>query len=271
MYSIGLFSKIHRISAKTLRHYDAIGLLKPAAISRETGYRYYTSAQIPTLNRVLAFKQMGLSLTDIQMVIDNPTDADLLLKLQEKKLLTELANTEQAICTIKNYRKHLVGDQKMIYAPIVKSLPSCTVASMRFKAESYDTFFDRIPKMGEEMRRLGAKVAHPNYCFNIYHDGEYRDADIDVETCEAVIEAKASSELVIFRDIPAIEQALCVFHKGPYHTIREAYAFAYQWIADNAFDVSDMPRESYIDGIWNKSAQEDWLTEIQIPIAKSVE
>jgi DNA-binding transcriptional MerR regulator len=54
MYKIGLFSKINKITVKTLRHYDEIGLLKPAHIDIETGYRYYSSEQLPKINKRIA-------------------------------------------------------------------------------------------------------------------------------------------------------------------------------------------------------------------------
>lgn len=57
-----------------------------------------------------------------------------------------------------------------------------------------------------------------------------------------------------------------VLHKGPYSNIREAYAFAFNWIEKNGYTVVGLPRESYIDGIWNKDSEGDWLTEIQVPI-----
>lgn len=53
-------------------------------------------------------------------------------------------------------------------------------------------------------------------------------------------------------------------HKGPYTRLGEAYAM--KWIEENEYEVADAPRESYIDGIWNKDSEEEWLTEIQIPI-----
>ncbi len=55
-------------------------------------------------------------------------------------------------------------------------------------------------------------------------------------------------------------------HKGPYKKLPEAYAFALNWIEDNGYTIIGNPRESYIDGIWNKESDEDWLTEVQMPI-----
>ena len=63
MLKIGEFSKLSRISVRMLRHYDEIGLLKPAEIDRFTDYRYYREDQLPTACRIAALKEMGFSTT----------------------------------------------------------------------------------------------------------------------------------------------------------------------------------------------------------------
>ncbi|MFN2147868.1 MAG: MerR family DNA-binding transcriptional regulator, partial [Anaerolineales bacterium] len=53
MIRIGDFSRLSRVSIKTLRYYDEVGLLKPAHVDSSTGYRYYLYEQLPRLNRIL--------------------------------------------------------------------------------------------------------------------------------------------------------------------------------------------------------------------------
>ena len=64
-------------------------------------------------------------------------------------------------------------------------------------------------------------------------------------------------------------QAACLFHKGPYSALSAAYTFAAQWIEQNGYRLAGPPRESYIDGIWNRESEEDWLTELQFPVEKA--
>ena len=58
MLKIGDFSKLSRVSIRMLRHYDDIGLLKPAEIDHFTGYRYYREEQLFTIGRINALKDM---------------------------------------------------------------------------------------------------------------------------------------------------------------------------------------------------------------------
>jgi two-component system chemotaxis response regulator CheY len=71
LYSIGTLSKIVGISVDTLRYYDEIGLFKPAQISFETGYRYYSADQAPMLTQIIELKQYGFSLNEIKEILTN--------------------------------------------------------------------------------------------------------------------------------------------------------------------------------------------------------
>lgn len=259
---------MNRITTKTLRLYDEMELLKPAYVDKLTGYRYYSSEQLPRLNRILTLKQMGMSLVDIKKIIDEENGIDVFLRLKEKELLKNIEEEQIKLSSVRNYMKRLKGELDMIYHPVIKSLPECIVASIRFIAPNYNYYFDIIPKMGKEMHRLGAVCAEPEYCFNIYHDGEYKEENIDVEVCEAVVDYCQDSDTVKFKKLESVKEALCILHKGSYKLFPNAYNFAFEWIKDNHYSVIDLPRESYIDGIWNKDSEKEWLTEIQVPISK---
>jgi DNA-binding transcriptional MerR regulator len=267
MYSIGEFSKINKVTTKTLRHYDEIELLKPEHVDKFTGYRYYTSAQLPQMHKIMIFKQMGLSLAQIKEVMENPNAIDLFLKLKEQDVKKSIEAEQEKLKQIQNYIYSMKGDLYMKYDPIIKQIPEVIVASMRQVVKSYDEFFNLCPNvMAKEMERLSCVCASPAYCFNIFHDGEYKEKDIDVEICEAVTESKEDTAIIKFKTLPKVTKAVCVFHKGGYGSLGEAYGFIFKWIEDNGYEISDKPRQRNIDGIWNKDNEADWLTEIQIPV-----
>lgn len=70
MLKIGDFSKLSRVSIRMLRHYDEIGLLRPAQIDPESGYRYYNENQLPIVGRITALKDMGFGLAAIGEMLD---------------------------------------------------------------------------------------------------------------------------------------------------------------------------------------------------------
>lgn len=69
MYSIGQFSLILKVSTRTLRHYDEIGLLKPSFVSKENNYRYYEKEQINSAKYIIKLKESGLGLEEIKDII----------------------------------------------------------------------------------------------------------------------------------------------------------------------------------------------------------
>src|SRR5712692_5387252 len=76
MFLTGEFSKISRVSKRLLHYYDEIGLLKPAHIDPHTGYRYYSAQQLPHLNRILALKELGLTLDQIARLLEGSISTD---------------------------------------------------------------------------------------------------------------------------------------------------------------------------------------------------
>lgn len=265
LYKIGLFSQMNKVTIKTLRHYDDIGLLKPQYIDQSNGYRYYTSAQLPRLHQILSLKEIGFSLDEIKLVLEGVSEEKLLLK-KKSDLMLEMADLSKKIACIESYLSRDMNRKE--YHIITKSLPSVIVASMRVHMENYADLFDKMPSMGLEMEKAGCECAEPEYCFTIYYNGEYRESDIDAELCEAVTELKENQGKVKFKVLPEVELAACILHKGPYETLPESYSAIVHFIEESGYEIIGYQRESYIDGIWNKESPSEWLTEIQFPIRK---
>jgi DNA-binding transcriptional MerR regulator len=96
MFRIGEFSKIAQVPGSLLRYYDEIGLLKTVHIDQRTGYRYYSARQLPRLHRILALKELGLTLDQIaRMVNEEISAAEIQGMLALKK-----AQVEQTVAAI---------------------------------------------------------------------------------------------------------------------------------------------------------------------------
>ena len=65
MYRIGTAARLAQVSVRTLRHYDDVGLLSPANVDSETGYRWYGPEQLARLHRILALRDLGVPLGEI--------------------------------------------------------------------------------------------------------------------------------------------------------------------------------------------------------------
>ena len=113
MYKIGELSKLCNISVKTLRYYDAEGLLIPDEIDKFTGYRYYSASKLEDCYRIIALKELGFSLDEIRVQLttnDNEKiTAALNAKLDELQGLIKTTQTQlKTIETIKNNQNKLL-------------------------------------------------------------------------------------------------------------------------------------------------------------------
>lgn len=264
LYKIGMFANMNRVTIKTLRYYDEQNLLKPMYVEEENGYRYYAASQIAELHRILALRGMGFSIEDIRNIISGVEEKKL-LQSKKQEILKEIAELTAMLAEVESY---LSKDDIALSVPVlIKKLPKVTVCSMERKIESYDALFELMPEMGEEMERLGCICAEPDYCFMQYLDSWDKENNVLVEVCEAVTEKKEDSDKVRFKELPEIEAA-CVFHKGTYDTMYKSYEIIMNFIEENGYEICGNIRESHIDGVWNKDSEEEWLTEIQIPVKR---
>lgn len=267
MIKIGEFSQINKITVKTLRLYDKLGLLKPKFIDKFTGFRYYDSDQLLIVQKIISLKQIGFSLSEIASILEDGYDFLKKLEQKEKEVDCEIEINKEKLSRIKSYISSIKKEKNMNYDVVLKELPEVTVASRRLIIKDYSQLFLAAPKMGEMMKAQGLKCRVPEYCFNIYHDGEYKEKNIDVEICEAVVTAGKETKDLKFKTFAAVKAA-CILHKGPYENLGQSYGILINWLKDNNYEAADFFRESYIDGCWNKESPNDWLTEIQVPVKK---
>ena len=264
LYKIGLFAAMNRVTVKALRFYEEQGLLRPALIHPETGYRYYTLSQMAVLHQITALKMAGFTLEDIARINAGADEQELLLK-KKAELLTRIAELTRQIAVVDGY---LTKQKNGLSNPVlIKTIPETVVAAMKTRIESYDRLFDAMPKMGAVMESVGCECALPEYCFTNYLEPVYKDEDILVELCESVTAVKKERDGLYFKVMPSV-QAACIFHKGSYSTLSESYETVLKYIEENGYEIAGAIRESYIDGIWNKDDESQWLSEIQVPIKK---
>ena len=264
LYKIGMFAAMNHITVKTLRFYEEQGLLMPAQINQENGYRYYTLSQMAVIHQITALKQAGFTLEEIAR-INSGADEEGVLQKKKSELIAKIAELTRQIAVVDGF---LSKQKTGLAAPVlVKTIPETTVAAMKTRLASYDSLFEVMPEMGALMEKAGCECALPEYCFTNYLEPGYKDTDILVEICEAVTGAKQEIGGLYFKTLPEI-QAACVFHRGSYGTLPESYEAVLRFIEENGYEIAGAIRESYIDGVWNQDDDSGWLTEIQIPVRK---
>ena len=264
LYRIGLFAQMNRITVKALRFYEEQGLLLPAKIDGESGYRYYTMSQMETLHRILALKEAGFTIEDMKHLDASGDERSFLLR-KKNAILEKIAQLTLQLSRIDGY---LMAGGNSLAAPVmVKTIPETVCAVMRRRIDSDDALFDIMPELGGYMEEADCVCALPEYCFTQYLEPGFQEAQILVEVCEAVTEKKADRGSLRFRTIPET-RAACIYHKGSYRDFPKTYEVILRYIEENGYEICGNIRESYIDGVWNKDSEDEWLSEIQIPVVK---
>ena len=142
MIKIGDFARLAQVSVVTLRHYDEIGLLKPAAVDPFTGYRYYSTAQLPRLNRILALKELGFSLEQIARTLAGgltPEQLRGMLMLKRAETEQRLAEEQERLSRIEARLKQIETEDRMPeYEVVLKTAPAMWVAACRVTIPTND-------------------------------------------------------------------------------------------------------------------------------------
>lgn len=267
-FKIGEFSKLCQVTVKTLRHYEERGLLQPFEVDEWTGYRYYDISQLRQMNKIAYLKQLGFCLDEIAELFEagkDYPDAETIKKKAEicQIEIARLTKRQSELVRLGNMLQQPENKMEKVFE---KSLPARVFATHRRMIDSYQELFNLCPNIiGPEMQRLGCQCPEPQYCFTVEYNEEY-GVDIDIEYFEAVAKKGTDSELIKFKKLPEVPRALCINHYGPYENMPNTFAELYTYAEANGYEASERPRFSQIDGIWNKDSEDEWLTEIQLPV-----
>lgn len=262
MFKIGEFSKLSMLTIKALRFYEKEGLLTPAQVDEWSGYRFYEANQLETAATIKALRQLDFSVDEIKAHLNGIPLMDV-LNVKKDELIRKQADISTQLSII-NY---LMEDKEMKYQAVIKEIPETVVYSEERVLKDYSEVAMLVLGSATECRRFNPDIEciKPDYGFCEYLDGEHRDTDILTRYSQAVTKIGIGNERIKFRVLPATK-AICIYHKGAYDCLGDAYAYITKYAAENGYTICGYPRESYIDSIWNKENVEEWLTEIQLPV-----
>ena len=272
MIRIGDFSKLSRVSVKTLRFYDEMGLLKPVEVDRFTGYRYYEFDQLATLYRILALKDLGFSLEEIGRLLDSDLSTEQMrgmLKLRKAEIRQRVQEEMERLERVELRLRQIEQENFMSkYDVVIKKIDPVTVAAVRGVVPTppdQRVLWDELMGFlqGYNDRMIGPPQA-------IYHDGEFKERDWDIEVCMPITRAMTPTERVQVYDLPGYEKMACVVHHGPFATIGEAYDAIAKWIDQNGYQIVGPGRELNLrvpEPLGNQN-DPNTVNEIQFPVKK---
>lgn len=268
---IGQFSQASDIPVRTLRFYHERGLLVPAAVDRESGYRYYDDRNLDVARVIVALRGLEFSLDDVAEILSGARDdADVLAHLErQKQSLTErlrhyqdvVRQIDQVIQSEREARE--VEDMHAkTYEIEERDVEPQLVAGVRMKGR----YCDCGRGFATLYRKLGRYAAGKPLC--LYYDGEYREDDADFEPC-IPIRQRVEADGITLHDLPG-GRCVTLIHQGPYNELGRSYARILQYVEDHGYNTRLPSREVYIKGpgMIFKGNPKKYLTEIQLPLAE---
>jgi DNA-binding transcriptional MerR regulator len=274
MFLTGEFSKISRVSKRLLHYYDEIGLLKPAHIDPQTGYRYYSAKQLPRLNRILALKELGLTLDHIAgMMQADVSDEEIHGMLLMKKAELEQTLLED-VQRLRGIEARLQQNQMADEVPdvVVKSIPAQLFLSIRAIIPSPEEMLQLVQYMQRVLpSRVDHRVLGP-LAGIVYTDGftlRNNDVEFGYLLKKPVEDPIALSEEYVLRmrELPAVKTMATAVQTGGPDLVFVALGRIAQWIEANGYRMAGPYREIGVE-LPGSGTFDEMIVEVQMPIEK---
>jgi DNA-binding transcriptional MerR regulator len=273
MFGIGDFARHGRVSVRMLRHYDAIGLLRPAHADPVTGYRSYEAGQLARLNRIVALKDLGFTLAQVRSILDDTIGAEELrgmLRLRRAELAERVAADTARLAEVEARLRIIEQEGAMPADDVqIKRLEAVRVARLGGIAAGYGPaaigpvigpLFDELV---ERIERAGLPMTGPGiawYADDPGGDGILVNAGIPVGGAEGV--DHPGLEIV---ELPEVARAATLIHRGDMDEVMASVQALARWIDAGGYRSAGPHRELYLDVAGDRDT---WVTELQEPLAE---
>jgi effector-binding domain-containing protein len=267
IFKIGDFARLSGVPIKTLRYYDEMGLFKPVKVDRYSNYRYYSVDQLPNLNRIIGLKNLGLSLTEVSSLLNKELPDQHIIRIlstKQAEITRRLRDYRVQLELVEEWLKQMGKEGVMSEKVEVKKLEKLKVASLRRVIPTYEEVLPCFAQLIGYLQQQNAGWA--GYPITIFHDMEFRDKDIDLEAAVPIKGNLAETEEIKVRELPEVEKAVCIVHRGPYETSMVSYRILIGWLFTHGYQLAAPNREIYIVGRMQSQDPKQFVTELQFPI-----
>ncbi|MFJ1593997.1 MerR family transcriptional regulator [Kitasatospora albolonga] len=274
MFTIGDFARYGRVSPRMLRHYDAIGLLRPDRTDPATGYRFYGAAQLARLNRIIALKDLGFTLQQVRAVLDErvgPEELRGMLRLRRAELAAAVEAASLRLARVEARLRSIESEGRMPAEDVVmKTVPAVRVAELTGTAASYEPR-DIGPVIGPLYENLfplleGAGIRPTGPGIARYADAAEGGGAIVVHagvTVSAPVGPVGDTGVTVV-ELPPFEAATIV-HRGAMDDVLPTAQTLAHWLEENGYRSTGYAREVTLECPPDRDA---WVTELQEPVQR---
>ena len=267
MLKIGEFARLSQVSVKMLRHYDALGVLRPAQVDPENGYRLYDIGQLVEVVRILALKDCGFALEEIAQLL-RAYDAQALEALlhqrvatQERLVVDEQARLQRMIARMKQLAE---ADRTLLYDVALKQTEPLTLVGLREPVATTAEIGPFAQKVVRYCEQHAVVSAGP--LIHLYYDDSQLEEGLDVFAGMPVAALPTEMDDLICIRLPGGEPVACVIYRGDYPNIHSAYGALDHWLSTSPYRLAGPCREIYHRNPWHTDDSMTYITEIQYPL-----
>jgi DNA-binding transcriptional MerR regulator len=276
MFRIGEFSKLARVTTRQLRFYDENGLLHPVHIDNETGYRYYSATQLPRIHRILALKELGLTLEQIARLVDDNVSAEEMrgMLTMKKAQIEQLVREELVRIQGIEDRIRQIDDKGGLrdYEVTVKRVPEQRILSVR---ETVPTLYEGLALMHQINHLLPMRAGRDTlgHLTVIIHSDSWTVEDVDVEMGflveQPLVDAVrlANGRQLTLRSLPEVQMMASVVRVGLFTDPLGCHKALATWIETNDYQIAGLGREIFIEP-FQADKENEAVVEVQMPVQK---
>jgi len=290
MLKIGEFSRLSQVTIKTLHHYDELGLIKPAHIDPITNYRFYTVEQLPRIHRIMALKEMGLSLEQIGLMLDKELSTEQMrgmLHFKQAEIQQEMREAQRQLAMVE-FRLRMIEAE--INFPeldvVIKKLEAMRFLS--FFAASHATLEKALTYRAMVVSTLQKAIAdgviqHTGVVIDVFHgetvvpftspDLQNRQHEIllGVKDSQKAIKLKGIGQLTVKEEAAVETAATLILETSDLMDInRPGYVekgiLLRRWAIAHGYKPHDVVRYLSHRGILDTSNPAEFVIEAQLPV-----
>lgn len=266
--TIGGFSLMTHLSVKTLRHYHRVGLLEPAAVDPDTGYRYYTTDQVPTAQVIRRFRDLDMPIEQVRAVLDAPDLAtrNALLVDHLTRMEDQLRQAQSAVASL----RALLAEPPapiVVHHRTVPEVPALAVTDTVDAAELSDWWTSSYRELMDTLRANDIQPAGPV-------GGLYDSALFEQERGRSTMYVPVPSTPAVTGrarpfTVPAAELAITT-HSGSHDDIDRTYGALGTYVTEHALAVAGPVREHYVVYRGDTADEASWRTELAWPVFHTI-
>ena len=274
MFRISQFAQIAQVSSRQLRFYDQLGLLQPAHTDRETGYRSYSIRQLPRLNRILALKELGLSLEQIGPILNDgitPSELRGMLAMKRAQVEREIREEEIRLRHIESRIALIDRDGDTDWFDVVtKSVPAIPFLSLRYSCGRLEEAAQMVCRVELDAGKHLRPGHRDKLIVVALNDTGTADFDLEIGyslTRPSKASVRISDDLVLQAgELPAVETMATVIRQGTDEDSHASFGAIGAWIEAGSYEITGACREGFLEPVSEPPGLTRALVEIQFPV-----